>query len=206
LGFLAFNIITYSLLIAELVITNTQIHSEEDKVRKQFSNLSLKLIESPRKLETLLRHGLCFENSYKTGWNHSTGFCEKGHWINTKKPLFLNLLQRFFTNVFNGCYAILMFIVVIFFLIYGVEVYFKVRICLFTLFNVIVRDFVYVARSPKFVAVLESLNFLSTGPWRFFARGRKQHSVGDYFVQNHFLVVFTCVCVLVCFRFFPGSR
>lgn len=34
LGFLAFNIITYSLLIAELVITNTQIHSEEDKVRK----------------------------------------------------------------------------------------------------------------------------------------------------------------------------
>lgn len=35
-------------------------------------------------------------------------------------------LQRFFTNVFNGCYAILMFIVVIFFLIYGVEVYFKV--------------------------------------------------------------------------------
>ncbi|XP_046450924.1 uncharacterized protein LOC124199002 isoform X2 [Daphnia pulex] len=64
LGFLAFNIITYSLLIAELVITNTQIHSEEDK--------------------------------------------------------------RFFTNVFNGCYAILMFIVVIFFLIYGVEVYFKV--------------------------------------------------------------------------------
>ncbi|XP_046643951.1 uncharacterized protein LOC124329049 isoform X1 [Daphnia pulicaria] len=65
LGFLAFNIITYSLLIAELVITNTQIHSEEDK--------------------------------------------------------------RFFTNVFNGCYAILMFIVVIFFLIYGVEVYFKVR-------------------------------------------------------------------------------
>ncbi|XP_032778881.2 uncharacterized protein LOC116917499 isoform X2 [Daphnia magna] len=64
LGFLAFNVITYSLLIAELVITNTQIHSEEDK--------------------------------------------------------------RFFTNVFNGCYAILMFIVVIFFLIYGVEVYFKV--------------------------------------------------------------------------------
>ena len=35
-------------------------------------------------------------------------------------------MQRFFTNVFNGCYAVLMFIVVIFFLIYGVEVYFKV--------------------------------------------------------------------------------
>jgi len=46
LGFLAFNVITYSLLIAELVITNTQIHSEEDKVRKQLSDLSLKLIQS----------------------------------------------------------------------------------------------------------------------------------------------------------------
>lgn len=65
LGFLAFNVITYSLLIAELVITNTQIHTEEDK--------------------------------------------------------------SFFSHVFNGCYALLMFIVVIFFLIYGVEVYFKVR-------------------------------------------------------------------------------
>jgi len=64
-GFLAFNVITYSLLIAELVITNTQIHTEEDK--------------------------------------------------------------SFFSHVFNGCYALLMFIVVIFFLIYGVEVYFKVR-------------------------------------------------------------------------------
>jgi len=63
LGFLAFNVITYSLLIAELVITNTQIHTEEDK--------------------------------------------------------------SFFSHVFNGCYALLMFIVVIFFLIYGVEVYFK---------------------------------------------------------------------------------
>lgn len=41
LGFLAFNVITYSLLIAELVITNTQIHSEEDKVRKLQSDLSL---------------------------------------------------------------------------------------------------------------------------------------------------------------------
>ncbi|XP_019881544.2 uncharacterized protein LOC109609334 [Aethina tumida] len=32
-----------------------------------------------------------------------------------------------FKHLFNGCYAVLMFIVVIFFLIYGVEVYFKVR-------------------------------------------------------------------------------
>lgn len=35
--------------------------------------------------------------------------------------------KHFFTHIFNGCYAVLMFIVVIFFLIYGVEVYFKVR-------------------------------------------------------------------------------
>ncbi|KAL6257020.1 uncharacterized protein LOC105432583 [Pogonomyrmex barbatus] len=35
--------------------------------------------------------------------------------------------QSFYTHVFNGCYAVLLFIVVIFFLIYGVEVFFKVR-------------------------------------------------------------------------------
>lgn len=33
----------------------------------------------------------------------------------------------FYSHLFNGCYAVLMFIVVVFFLIYGVEVYFKVR-------------------------------------------------------------------------------
>ena len=33
---------------------------------------------------------------------------------------------HFYTHIFNGCYAVLMFIVVIFFLIYGVEVFFKV--------------------------------------------------------------------------------
>ncbi|XP_057329934.1 uncharacterized protein LOC130670534 [Microplitis mediator] len=35
--------------------------------------------------------------------------------------------QSFYTNVFNGCYAVLLFIVVVFFLIYGVEVFFKIR-------------------------------------------------------------------------------
>jgi len=35
--------------------------------------------------------------------------------------------HEFYTHIFNGCYAGLMFIVVIFFLIYGVEVFFKVR-------------------------------------------------------------------------------
>lgn len=35
--------------------------------------------------------------------------------------------KSFYTHVFNGCYAVLLFIVVIFFLIYGVEVFFKLR-------------------------------------------------------------------------------
>lgn len=35
--------------------------------------------------------------------------------------------QNYYTHIFNGCYAVLLFIVVVFFLIYGVEVYFKVR-------------------------------------------------------------------------------
>ncbi|XP_018021961.1 uncharacterized protein LOC108678125 [Hyalella azteca] len=35
--------------------------------------------------------------------------------------------RSFLAHVFNGCYAVLMFIMVVFFLIYGVEVYFKVR-------------------------------------------------------------------------------
>ncbi|XP_076064993.1 uncharacterized protein LOC143039006 isoform X5 [Oratosquilla oratoria] len=35
--------------------------------------------------------------------------------------------RSFLNHVFNGCYAVLLFIVVVFFLIYGVEVYFKIR-------------------------------------------------------------------------------
>lgn len=62
-GFVTFNVMIYSLLLAEFIIT--QIYSQED--------------------------------------------------------------QSFYTHVFNGCYAILLFIVVVFFLIYGVEVFFKVR-------------------------------------------------------------------------------
>ena len=44
---------------------------------------------------------------------------------------------HFYTHIFNGCYAVLMFIVVIFFLIYGVEVFFKVILhsCGVTLFD-----------------------------------------------------------------------
>lgn len=62
-GFLVFNVITYSLLVAEFVIV--QMNTDVD--------------------------------------------------------------TSFYTHVFNGCYAVLLFIVVIFFLIYGVEVFFKVR-------------------------------------------------------------------------------
>ncbi|ODN05284.1 E3 ubiquitin-protein ligase MIR1 [Orchesella cincta] len=64
LGFLAFNVITYSILLAQLL--------------------------------------LVLANRNET---------EKGYYL----------------NVFNGCYAVLLFIVVVFFLIYGVEVYFKVN-------------------------------------------------------------------------------
>ncbi|KAK8407307.1 hypothetical protein O3P69_002096 [Scylla paramamosain] len=63
-GFLTFNVLTYSLLVAEILLTR------------------------------------------------QTGTLEE---------------RSFFTHIFNGCYAVLLFIVVVFFLIYGVEVYFKVR-------------------------------------------------------------------------------
>ncbi|XP_066585932.1 uncharacterized protein [Prorops nasuta] len=63
LAFAVFNLITYSLLIAEFVTARTQTHVD-----------------------------------------HS-----------------------YYTHIFNGCYAVLLFIVVILFLIYGVEVFFKVR-------------------------------------------------------------------------------
>ncbi|XP_042236887.1 uncharacterized protein LOC121876061 isoform X2 [Homarus americanus] len=63
-GFLTFNIVTYSLLVAEILLTRQTKTQEE---------------------------------------------------------------RSFFSHVFNGCYAVLLFIVVVFFLIYGVEVYFKVR-------------------------------------------------------------------------------
>lgn len=65
LGFVAFNIISYSLLLAELVLL-------------QFSNSS-------------------------------------------------EIEKTLFSTIFNSCYAVLMLVVVIFFLIYGVEVFFKVR-------------------------------------------------------------------------------
>ncbi|KAF5274094.1 hypothetical protein FQR65_LT04492 [Abscondita terminalis] len=65
IGFLVFNIISYGLLLAEVITT-------------QFAKLP---VENP----------------------------------------------SFYSHIFNGCYAVLLFIVVVFFLIYGVEVFFKVR-------------------------------------------------------------------------------
>ena len=35
---------------------------------------------------------------------------------------------QYYSHIFNGCYAGLMFVVVVFFLIYGVEVFFKVGV------------------------------------------------------------------------------
>ena len=43
--------------------------------------------------------------------------------------------REFYAHIFNGCYAVLMFVVVIFFLIYGVEVFFKVS--LLSIFEII---------------------------------------------------------------------
>ena len=37
-------------------------------------------------------------------------------------------VDLYYANIFNMCYAGLMFVVVVFFLIYGVEVFFKVRL------------------------------------------------------------------------------
>lgn len=65
LGFVTFNVISYGLLIAEVVTTQIAAPSDGDK--------------------------------------------------------------SFYSHIFNGCYAVLLFIVVVFFLIYGVEVFFKVR-------------------------------------------------------------------------------
>lgn len=65
LGFVAFNLISYSLLLAEIITTQVVKPPEDD--------------------------------------------------------------PDFYSHLFNGCYAVLLFIVVVFFLIYGVEVYFKVR-------------------------------------------------------------------------------
>lgn len=48
----------------------------------------------------------------------------------TAEVLFSQLFsadRKTFSHIFNGCYAVLLLVVVIFFLIYGVEVFFKVR-------------------------------------------------------------------------------
>lgn len=49
-------------------------------------------------------------------------------WVLSAETLnFIWSFQNFYIHVFNGCYAVLLFIVLVFFLIYGVQVFFKVR-------------------------------------------------------------------------------
>lgn len=78
LGFVAFNVISYAILIAELLMVWLPTPTEEN------------LDEEAERLKGDDR-------------------------------------REFYAHIFNGCYAVLMFVVVIFFLIYGVEVFFKVR-------------------------------------------------------------------------------
>ncbi|GBP67735.1 hypothetical protein EVAR_40506_1 [Eumeta japonica] len=82
LAFVTFNVISYSLLAAEVLTTNVADTSAEKKVSVY---LDVRV-----------------------------------------EPQIQILIVSFYQHVFNGCYAVLLFIVVIFFLIYGVEVYFKV--------------------------------------------------------------------------------
>merc|ERR1719288_679638 len=79
LGFVAFNVISYAILIAELLMVWLPTSTEEDGLTEEMEKM-------------------------------------KG-----------DDRREFYAHIFNGCYAVLMFVVVIFFLIYGVEVFFKVR-------------------------------------------------------------------------------
>ena len=78
LGFVAFNVISYAILIAELLMVWLPTSTEEDGLTEEMEKM-------------------------------------KG-----------DDRREFYAHIFNGCYAVLMFVVVIFFLIYGVEVFFKV--------------------------------------------------------------------------------
>ena len=78
LGFVAFNVISYAILIAELLMVWLPASTEEDGLTEEMEKM-------------------------------------KG-----------DDRREFYAHIFNGCYAVLMFVVVIFFLIYGVEVFFKV--------------------------------------------------------------------------------
>lgn len=91
-----------------------------------------------------------------------------GNFLQTIMNFILFHFQRFFTNVFNGCYAILMFIVVIFFLIYGVEVYFKVFTSILIVVTVSLPGICHCLVSV--IYVLESSSIFSpTGSWWLFA-------------------------------------
>ena len=78
LGFVAFNVISYAILIAELLMVWLPTSTDEEGLTEEMEKI-------------------------------------KG-----------DDRREFYAHIFNGCYAVLMFVVVIFFLIYGVEVFFKV--------------------------------------------------------------------------------
>ena len=86
LGFVAFNVISYAILIAELLMVWLPTSSEEDGLTEEMEKI-------------------------------------KG-----------DDRREFYAHIFNGCYAVLMFVVVIFFLIYGVEVFFKVSFSSISIF------------------------------------------------------------------------
>ena len=86
LGFVAFNLISYAILIAELLMVWLPTSSED---------------------------GISEEMEKSKGDDR----------------------REFYAHIFNGCYAVLMFVVVIFFLIYGVEVFFKVSFIVCSTFH-----------------------------------------------------------------------
>ena len=89
LGFLAFNVVSYSLLLAELFLV--------------WRPPPPPALSPPRDEMTSQGNG----GAAGEGREHD---------------------DFYIAHIFNGCYAFLMFVVVIFFLIYGVEVFFKVSI------------------------------------------------------------------------------
>ncbi|KAG1696111.1 hypothetical protein GQR58_006378 [Nymphon striatum] len=144
LGFLAFNVITYSLLLSEFVLVQFYDHSNHD---------------------------------------HS----------HSKKD--------YFTSIFNGCYAVLLLIVVIFFLIYGVEMYFKV--CLTIDFSKFEAVFVIAYLTGCAVQRIAAKPACHPVPVHGgFAGERKKSSVNSSQLhQSRFGLVFQAVLLLitVCF-------
>lgn len=121
LAFVVFNIITYSLLFADFI--TAQMYSQKDQV----SNKTVKVERDEWFMFiTIIFHRFARARLY----------CN-----NIGSYNFFYLFQSFYTHVFNGCYAVLLFIVVVFFLIYGVEVFFKV--CFLSYIIIFLWQFLY---------------------------------------------------------------